>query len=204
MPNLTLNELLRYGFAGAMFFLVGAVAFEEPWKWFSSNEDIAGAIATLAVAAGLTVGATVYAIHRAVIYPVLYGTFARLTKRGKTTLELDILRWQHAAKKDALQPRMADWAAQVHFLYCLAWSSVAALGLGGQWQWMKQPVYSGLVWLCAALALCAMVHHFRHLLWEKRVFELDAANSEPVQPVSPQPKPVASTVANPEQSTVHT
>ncbi len=175
MQNLNLNDLLRSGFAGAIFILVAIAAFDDPGQLFVKNKDVSGALGALATVAGLTIGAVIYAVHRALPYPLFYWLFKVLNHRKQSTLDLDVLRWKHSMKKNPLQPRLGDWAAQVHFLYCLTWASVAALILGSAFEWKQLPTHSAAQWLCSMFALCALIHHFRYQRWEHRVFQEDAA-----------------------------
>mgnify|MGYP000962779295 CR=1 FL=1 len=175
MQNLNLNDLLRSGFAGAIFILIAVAAFDNPGQLFVQNKDVAGALGALATAAGLSIGTVIYAVHRAAPYPLLYLLFKVLTHRKESMLDLDVLRWKHSMKTNSLQPRLGDWAAQVHFLYCLAWASVAALLLGNAFEWKQLSTYTDAKRLCAVFFVCALVHHFRYQRCEHRVFQEDAA-----------------------------
>lgn len=115
MQNLNLNDLLRYGFAGAVFILVGVFAFEDPGKLFTANKDITGSLAAVSTVAALTVGCVIYALHRAIPYPILYWLFKCLTGRTESTLDLDIRRWENASKPNALQPKLGDWQHKFTF-----------------------------------------------------------------------------------------
>ena len=173
MQNLNLNDLLRYGFAGAVFILLAVFAFEEP-RTLVVNKDVTGTLVALSTAAALTIGCVIYAVHRAIPYPLLYQLFKLLTGRTESTLELDVQRWKNGSKDKALQPRLADWAAQIHFLYCITWSSSASLLTGGALGWKKNPSYGAVWWLVAAFASAALLHHYRYQRWERRIFTEDA------------------------------
>jgi hypothetical protein len=177
MPNLNLNELLRSGFAGAVFMLVAMGAFDNPRTFFSEENSAPLVLGALTTALGLTIGVVIYAIHRAVPYPLLYFVMKTLTNRKHSMLDLDVMRWKHSMNKDALQHKLQDWAAQVHFLYCLAWASVVALILGNALGWKVLPAYGAAVWLFGVFGICALWHHYRYQLWERRVFEEDAASA---------------------------
>ena len=128
----------------------------------------------ISTAAGLTVGCVIYTLHRAIPYPVLYQLFKWLNHRTESTLELDLQRWRHAANKNAMQHRLGDWAAQVHFLYCIAWATGTSLLIGNALNWKPTPTYAACWWLFAAFAAGGLVHHFRYQRWERRVFQEDA------------------------------
>ena len=173
VKDLNLNDLLRYGFAGAVFILVSALAYQEPASLLLSK-DISGALAAASSAAALTIGCVIYALHRAVPYPLLYWLFRVLNGRLESSIELDLRRWRNSGKAGALQPRLADWAAQVHFLYCVAWASLLALLLGSASVWTPTSIVKLAWWAFFAMLTAAAIHHFRYQRWEKRVFEEDA------------------------------
>lgn len=174
MEKLKLNDLLRSGFAGAVFLLVTVAAFYDPGQLSDKCKDMIGAIAALAVAVGLTIGAVIYAVHRALPYPLLYLFFKTINCRQESTLDLDILRWKNSMITNSLQPNLRDWADQVHFLYCVTWASAAALILGNAFEWKQRPAHCATEWLLVICAVSALVHHFRYQRWERRVFQKDA------------------------------
>lgn len=176
MKDLNLNDLLRYGFAGAVFFLVAALAFEQPGALLLDKE-ISGALAAASTAAALTVGCVIYALHRAVPYPILYALCRVVAGRHESSLELDIRRWKNMALNNPLQRHLSDWAAQVHFLYCTAWASIAALLLGNAAGWAPTSMHSVGWYAFAALLASAAWHHTRYQRWERRVFAEDAAQA---------------------------
>jgi hypothetical protein len=45
-------------------------------------------------------------------------------------LALDYWRWRAISEKDFSQPMLAEWGAQVHFLYCNAWAVLSTLYIG--------------------------------------------------------------------------
>lgn len=174
MQNLNLNDLLRYGFAGAVFLMLTVAAFENPQILLT--KDYANSIVAAALlGVGFTVGCILYALHRAVSYPVLYFIFAKLTRRTNSTLELDITRWKNSSKVGALQPRMADWGAQVHFLYCVAWAGFASLLLGQLKDWKTTKLWLFVLLASVLFLASALWHHYRYQKWERRIFEEDRA-----------------------------
>jgi hypothetical protein len=169
MPNLNLNDLLRYGFAGSVFLILAITAYCEP-QIILSKDYTNGVVAAALLAIGLTIGCILYALHRAVPYPFFYWLFAKATGRIDSTLELDIVRWRNSSKSGALQPRMGDWGAQVHFLYCVSWAGLSALLLGQFANWSKSGLWCTVLLLTIAFFLSALWHHYRYQKWEKRVF----------------------------------
>lgn len=144
--QLKLEELLRYGFAGA----IGLLAF---LLCFSGWLDLAKTVpaitqASVLVGVAFAVGTLLYAVHRAFVYQIIYrfvlGVLAAFRvcyfdKRlflpfvpSPLEVRLDLLRWKRAKDKDYAQPRLAEWGAQIHFLYCSSWAVLLALELGTQ------------------------------------------------------------------------
>ena len=173
MPNLNLNDLLRYGFAGAVFLILMAVGFERPQALLEKDFTNAVVVAALSGVA-LTVGCILYALHRAVPYPALYLLFSKLNHRLGSSIDLDVTRWKNGAKAGSLQLNMGDWGSQVHFLYCIAWAGFSSLLLGHLADWKRTNLWISIVGLSLAFLVSALWHHFRYQKWEKRVFEEDA------------------------------
>jgi len=144
--QLKLEELLRYGVAGA----VGLLAFV---LCFSGWVDLAKTVpavtqASVLVGVAFALGTLLYAIHRAFLYPLIYrlvlGVLVafqvyNFDKRllvpflpSLLEVRVDLLRWKRAKDEDYAQPRLAEWGAQVHFLYCSSWAVLLALELGKQ------------------------------------------------------------------------
>ena len=173
MQNFNLNDLLRYGFAGAVFLILMAVGFERPQVLLEKDFTNAFVVAALSGVA-LTVGCVLYALHRAVPYPALYLLFSKLNHRVGSSIDLDVTRWKNGAKTNSLQSKMSDWGAQVHFLYCIAWAGFSSLLLGHLADWKRTNLWVSILGLSVTFLVSALWHHFRYQKWEKRVFEEDA------------------------------
>jgi len=171
MQNLSLNDLLRYGFAGAVFFAVALVSFVKPQMLLLSDRN-AALFSAGAAALALTIGCVVYALHRALTFPLFALLVTRLAKRG-SLLDVDIQRWKNSQLPNSLQPKLSEWAAQIHLLYCIAWSAAAALGLGTVACWPTTPLHHLTGWLTLVFFLAAGVHHVRYQFWERRIFDVD-------------------------------
>jgi hypothetical protein len=116
MSNLRIDEILRYALAGGIALLAVWFGYQEPSVWLSEKRE--GALITVAFSAlPVLIGALVYVLHRALLYPFLYRALAKMCGRNESIQEMDILRWKHQSKTGALQHRMSEWAAQIHFLY---------------------------------------------------------------------------------------
>lgn len=171
MQNLSLNDLLRYGFAGAVFLAVALFSFVEPQMLLLSDRN-AGLFSAGAVALALTIGCVVYALHRALTFPLFALLVTRLAKRG-SLLDVDIQRWKNSQLPNSLQPKLSEWAAQIHLLYCIAWSAAAAQGLGAAAGWPTTPLHNLTAWLTVIFFVAAGVHHVRYQFWERRVFDVE-------------------------------
>lgn len=145
MQQFKLEELLRYGFAGAVGLTTLLLAFSG-LSAYAANVPAVTQTSVL-VAAAFSLGTLVYAVHRAFLYPLIYrivlvllaicGVY-RFDKRFFLLLspvplevQLDFLRWKRTKEDDYAQPRLGEWGAQVHFLYCSSWAVILVLYLGG-------------------------------------------------------------------------
>lgn len=172
-PELDLNDLLRYGFAGAVFILVTFFAFLNPRQLFMNNNCASGALTAASTAVALTIGCVIYSLHRAGPYPLFYLVVKIIARRKKLMVDLDIQRWKNLSKEKAIQPRLNDWCAQIHFLYCIAWASLLALLMGTTLEWQKTEAYCVFWKLFVLFLVFGFIHHLRGQLWERRVMEED-------------------------------
>jgi hypothetical protein len=184
MKELDLNQLLRYGFAGVIFIFVLALEYKEP-RCLLLDKDMSGTLAIVLSATALTVGCVIYTLHRAILFLLFLYLLPRLFDRG-SVIKLDIDRWKHSIKKtntqggEVLQPKMDEWAAQVHFLYCIGWAILLAWGLGGKFGCtpIDPPIpkigyLSFTIWSIIVFLVAAIVHHARYQYYEKQVFVED-------------------------------
>jgi hypothetical protein len=175
MKDLDLLQLLRYGFAGGIFLAALLLVHwspeqVDPDRYFSAPLVAAAAFMSLAA------GSTIYSLHRAVPYPILNWIVLKATHGATSAMELDIRRWTYLEdKKQTLLPRLVDWAAQVHFLYCASWALVLAVWTGRLIGLTPHKDAGRVVWVTSGfLLLAAMAHHVRCILWERRVLQVDA------------------------------
>jgi hypothetical protein len=179
IKELKLGDLLRYGFAGAVFLFFVLALYEKPRDYLLDvliRVPLDVFAATVLLGASLTIGSVIYALHRAIPYPFLYWLFTtRLAERG-SILDLDIQRWRNSSKPLALQPKLKEWGDQIHFLYCVAWAGFSALLVGPVMHWHFPSIWYGapVVAILSLLAfLAGMFHHCRYQEWERRVFGED-------------------------------
>jgi hypothetical protein len=143
MKELGLQELLRYALSGGIGF--ASLLLMYP-KIARSIGDVKGAEeVTLIFGAVLVAGTLVYNIHRSLLFPPLLRWIGFFTLRPqKTSLwmllfpllwwlpsvtEMEVDRWRWKLKKGDRRP-WDEWGAQIHFLYCAAWATLAAFVFG--------------------------------------------------------------------------
>jgi len=142
LKELKLQELLRYALSGGVGLAAFAAAFPSVRLKIAGLEKLAEAALILGVA--LVLGSFIYSIHRALVYPLLYRfclivLVAFHVHRFETRLllpyipaplevRLDFSRWKREAHWAT--SGISEWGAQIHFLYCSAWSILAMVGLG--------------------------------------------------------------------------
>jgi len=139
LKSLSLWELLRYGFSGAIFIVA----------LLSAQFGVTNALASkswpdvvLIATAALVAGCFFYSIHRILYRFITRIIQARLAKKHPieklpaTTKFLereytrDFERWKRRCTSATFQSHLDVWAAHVHFLYCSAWAAVAGVVVG--------------------------------------------------------------------------
>jgi hypothetical protein len=146
MQKLRLEELLRYTLSGALFL----VALMLRWPTISLGPlraDKGLGEASKALGLVLLVGALIYSLHRAIVFPcLLFPTalsFASLIGAypfsrkfwipftvSDVERRMDDDRFALRAQKDTLFDVWSEWGSQVHFLYCSGEAVLLALGIG--------------------------------------------------------------------------
>ncbi|BAO45621.1 hypothetical protein TBH_C2719 [Thiolapillus brandeum] len=171
MEKLDINELLRYGFSGALLFLASLISFKQTIpliKILPSN--LLGASSVLGIV--LIMGSVIYAIHRSILYPLMYkvGCIVIYGKKQADIFNLDTKRWMRNKDQESLQHNFREWASQIHFLYCSTWATVLAQ-LIGHWNKWDQTNLHWLIWVVAiTLGMAALIHHYRYLKYEHDLF----------------------------------
>ncbi len=188
MQQLRFEELLRYGFAGA----IGLIALVLGFSGFAKIAADIPAItqASVLVGAAFALDTLVYAIHRAFLYPLIYRLVLGLLvicrvycfdKRLLLLLspvplevELDFLRWKRTKEEDYAQPRLTEWGAQVHFLYCSSWTVFLVLWIGtriGLAPTVSEPTLWRVAWLIVGAAFisnCRLAYYDSRLACRDR------------------------------------
>ena len=168
MKELGLQELLRYALAGAAGLVALLLTYPYARESVSKVQGIGEA--SLVVGAVLLVGSLVYSLHRALVFPLLsrlaigFLAVCRTLPRDRDLLipyrptklevELDLWRWRHNPSIQKELSHLAEWGAQVHFLYCTTWAIQIAIwfgGLGGR----EDPIIWWKLFLLSVLTLVA-------------------------------------------------
>lgn len=173
IKSLDLNEWLRYFVCGAVFLATAYVAgggeccSATVCRWMESRP--AGAL----IAATAVIGAILYTIHRALVYPSIDAAVRDWAGMKRDPVEEDLTRWEmRGSTADGSNPGKAHsngllhWAAQIHLLYAsgLAVLSGALYGricnpCGGlAWGWTTLPLVV-LLAIAVVAYLCARCLH---------------------------------------------
>ena len=171
MDKLNINELLRYGFSGAVLFFGSLLSFKQAVlliKVLPSN--FFGISVVFGIV--LVIGSIIYGIHRAILYTVLYKICCIFVygKKQADTVNLDVQRWERYNNPKSLQNNLREWASQIHFLYCSTWAIVLAQLIGHCNKWNKTNLYQPIWFVGIVLGVSALIHHLRYLKYEYRLF----------------------------------
>ncbi len=180
MKSLKLEEWLRYGFSGGLL-LVVLLLTHPNWKDGLVRANGIGGTANL-LGVILLAGSLIYALHRAVAYRAMF-TLAIFTLACfrvyewdskiffpvvPSKVELKIDRWRLALRqaKNPLDSFIAEWGAQVHFLYCSVWAILLGITLASLFPNRQSAVSNWTYfWTSLVLAFGAFWHHLRLLSW---------------------------------------
>ena len=186
MENLKLNELLRYAFPGVIAVLVlfatrpDALGLLSAYSKFTQAAILGGFI--------LIVGSTIYSLHRALTYPLIYRfiliffSLSRIYpfdrdllvpfKPCKLELDLTFERWRREQNQTSFQGKMREWGSEVHFLYCTTWAILITLKLGHAISnRTNENAFQILTWLAILSLLGALVQDLRSMYIEKKIAE---------------------------------
>lgn len=158
-PSLSLDELLRYGFAGGLFLIVLGTLMGSIVPLIELGAVEAGH-AILLGAGAILIGSFVYSVHRLLLFPrirrcILNRIHKELgderrtrhlpphqTDRSslfrQTTLEteFDVARWGRREREDGGYtsgpgPGWSRWGAQIHLMFTGSWAIIAAMVAAG-------------------------------------------------------------------------
>ncbi len=141
LKSFSLSFLLRSAFAGAFFVLAYYLATNGTCEAIDLGSEN---VFSLGLVIALVVGATVYGIHRSLIFPwfewLLNSDLARKI-RGKwfpliseNTLKDVVRRWDSTSEKEHQRRNRTDhitaWADYIHFQYASAWCTFLGAATG--------------------------------------------------------------------------
>jgi len=166
LEALSLTELFRYFFCGAVFVCV--------FRYSRGTHGLpSGDSAVVLFVVALIAGSFIYTVHRALSYPML-GRLALWLALGRPRrcgaryfnpfkplpgeMARDEARWKRRQDTTSIQPHLDEWASHVHLLYCVAWAT--ALGSWIATRWFHDPNsgkagFSGFLTLVIAVSLSA-------------------------------------------------
>lgn len=191
-PQLNYNEYLRYTFAGGFGILTYLYLNPTILKTlFDEKGTIKDSLFLILLS--LLLGSFLYAIHRALLYPICYKInliFLRQCKKITSTLNWrkyiftqeevmnqDFRRWKQRSNPKSFATNLLDWSAQIHFLYCCVWAmSISFLFTE------KMPADNFLTsnWLLFTIGLfiISLRNHYRSLLYDIEIINHDEKKSE--------------------------
>jgi hypothetical protein len=179
VQQLKLDDLLRYGFCGGLFVLTLLLVHPASSEKLSQAKSVGEAGLLLGLV--LLIGSLIYTLHRALTYPLvlfklaalvvaIFGGFkfelALVIPFFQTKLERDMDGWrlELRRKQDALSGVIAEWGAQVHFLYCSGLSVLLALFVTSFFIVDENPLTRRfLFWSSALMMFGGFYHHVRLL-----------------------------------------
>lgn len=205
MEKLKLEELLRYAFSGALL-LISLVLTHPKEKWgpvLGVDPTVVKGIgdATVIIAFVLLIGSSIYVLHRAVAYPILWRLALGVlvgcrTYRGSRDMlflyrisaeeaRLDLWRLGLKTWAPIRASFLSEWGAQVHFLYCSGWAILVARILGSYFantpaETHPAELFRCLLWI---FFLGGFVHHLR-LLQMIAIFQTETVLSKTEDPIS--------------------
>jgi hypothetical protein len=142
MQQFRIDELLRYALCGGLFLATFLVAHPSSPEILTQTRGIGDATVLLGIV--LLIGSLIYTMHRAItfhliLYPLAWGILAlfrvypfewgMVIPFRLSRVERDLDRWRLSLcrSQDPLYAVIAEWGAQVHFLYCSALAILLAL-----------------------------------------------------------------------------
>ena len=183
LEKLKLQEVLRYAFSGALFYIALGLIYLTKEK-LSLGAVSAGHV-TLGIGLVLLTGSLLYTTHRALTYPFVFFPLALsiLSTFGlyewewrivipflESNAELKVdnrrlqLRNDRGKKGEVVASMFDEWGAQVHFLYCSSLAVGLALCARIHWSPCNAVAWSTLLWVALVFLISAFSHHLRLLI----------------------------------------
>jgi hypothetical protein len=186
--NLNIGDYLRFVLAGAWYLMALLLMHTEAFGDFYRNNS--GPLIILA----LIIGALIYSVHRAVIFPLFYKSLLFLFRKSKGVgrdnlvwipfypskleIELDVKRWKERKDEKSLIRNLVDWSSQIHFLYCTAWAFLLAL-LSNRYVDDANRKNLNIVWLLFVVILVSgFVSHLRNFVFDIKIRNLESENKK--------------------------
>lgn len=210
-PQLDYNEYLRYVFAGGFGILT--YLYLNPFV-LQTLFDEKGTLkdSLFLVLLSFILGAFLYAIHRAMLYPICYKlnlVILRLTGQLKSSLKWwdfiltqnevkkqDFRRWKQKVDSKSLSKNLLNWFAQVHFLYCCVWAMLIS------WLCTENLENGNFLtenWqlITGVFFIISLRNHYRSLLYDLDIQNQDEEIKLPPSPLPPTPPPQTQTPSSP-------
>lgn len=174
MNGLNVNEILRYGASGVLAVVLAFVAFRIP-KDIGTGENGILADGTVWVTVLFTVGALGYAMYRALVYPIILRLCLSLLARRVNMEDFVRDQWKNQIKANALQPRLSEWGAQVHFLNASAVSALLLFGACSLFGLQRTEGFKASIIIALIVLITGIVSNVRYLMAEEWVSAHDKA-----------------------------
>lgn len=193
--GLKLEDLLRYGFSGGAGLIALVVSYPivacslRDLGFLPKAGDTGEAV--LAIGLVLLIGSLTYAVHRAVLYPLLLSwfTFVPFSFFGICHFERKFFvpwlvshaefeqfreHWRRHQDNYFAYPHLSEWGAINHFLYCSGWSILMAATLPA---WITnvaepRPAARFFFWLAIAILVAAHTSNVRLVYSQRRMYDL--------------------------------
>jgi len=162
--KLSINEWLRYFFAGAI--TVAATVNYLPQNLLDRLGSSSPPIAAASLLA-LVCGAFIYALHRAILNPLIHRLALAICWKMEDSRPLHWLvpaaeeayyrgLWE-LGKEDPYREHFRNWASHIHMLYCISWGLILVWILGSL---HGEPEFDYIQHFLAVVAIAALISAF--------------------------------------------
>lgn len=171
MEKLDINDYLRYGFSGAIFFF-SLFLYKEPID-FIKTQRLNHLPDTLIVLGGVfALGSLLHILHRVIPHRIFYWIILRFVYERPVPriIDLDLDRWRRMRDLASLQTDFREWGSQIFFLYSAMWSFILSRLVGRFYTWSPLDM-SCYIWIIAVvLLMSSVVQHYLFLRYEREEF----------------------------------